>query len=77
MDAADILSYNAELASYVLENPTESLPLVCHSFLSRDGRLLNTQRPTQCLSFKQGQSSMVLTSSHTTCLQAAVWVVAC
>lgn len=29
MDAADILSYNAELAKYVLENPTESLPLVC------------------------------------------------
>ena len=28
MDAADILSYNAELAKYVLENPTESLPLV-------------------------------------------------
>ncbi|CAL5225636.1 g8492 [Coccomyxa viridis] len=28
VDAADILSYNAELAKYVLENPTESLPLL-------------------------------------------------
>ena len=28
MDVADILSYNAELANYVLDNPTESLPLV-------------------------------------------------
>ena len=32
VDAADILSYNAELAKYVLENPTESLPLVCFFF---------------------------------------------
>ena len=31
VDAADILSYNAELAKYVLENPTESLPLVSYS----------------------------------------------
>ena len=31
VDVADILSYNAELAKYVLENPTESLPLVSHS----------------------------------------------
>ena len=28
VDCADIISYNAELAKYVLENPTESLPLV-------------------------------------------------
>ena len=28
VDVADILSYNAELANYVLDNPTESLPLV-------------------------------------------------
>jgi DNA replicative helicase MCM subunit Mcm2 (Cdc46/Mcm family) len=28
VDVADILSYNDELASYVEENPSESLPLV-------------------------------------------------
>ena len=28
VDVADILSYNAELANYVLDNPSESLPLV-------------------------------------------------
>ena len=40
MDVADILSYNAELANYVLDNPTESLPLV-HS-LSLD---ISARRP--------------------------------
>ena len=30
IDVADILSYNDDLAKYVEENPSESLPLVCH-----------------------------------------------
>ena len=35
MDVADILSYNAELANYVLDNPTESLPLVSSPLLDK------------------------------------------
>ena len=34
VDVADILSYNAELANYVLDNPTESLPLVHSPYLT-------------------------------------------
>lgn len=34
VDVADILSYNAELANYVLDNPTESLPLVFFLYLT-------------------------------------------
>ena len=33
MDVADILTYNDELAKYVEENPSESLPLVRGSCL--------------------------------------------
>lgn len=40
VDCADIISYNAELAKYVLENPTESLPLV-HLLSSLPGSSLH------------------------------------
>ena len=75
VDAADILSYNAELAKYVLENPTESLPLVCHTN-PLPGRKVPLM-PDQWLQVKQGHSSLVPISSHNPCLYVVTRSVAC
>ena len=63
MDVADILSYNAELANYVLDNPTESLPLV-HS-LSLD---ISARRPIFLASHYEG-----IEISDKCCTAACMW----
>ena len=69
VDVADILSYNAELANYVLDNPTESLPLVnsplldiLHTAISFGVYLIlqmNAAQPPVCGSLGSWQSLCV------------------